>query len=775
MLNWNETRRMLSRHDWQRKTAAATPWDGLVIGNADMGATIYGPPYKLAFRLGKLDLWDARMNAEHYWHPLPLSKFKEKIAELSKNAAEAAALPLELNGNWDNGGKAYPCMRMAADVYLRVCNNEVLPARCEQRLRLADGVFEARFPMGWWEAYMKEIVCSAFVSWQHNVLCMKIGVPQGYGNRVVVSLWRDPMGGRSWELLSAGKALREGGEGHFKRDPRADMLPACELGVSGAAATLRQTIPGDERCPEREFAIAAEAPGNEFFMEPGGHAAIELLDRREQTVFVALASAMEAPDPFGRAQALARAAATEGWESLYKRHADAWREYWMKSAVSVQDPGLQRVWTRGFYTLGITARSGRPAPALWGMRTTCDCPAWRGDRHNNYPEYSSLFWGAFEGNREEQALNYTEFVRGYLPTAQRIAREIFECECGAFYPLCYVDGSDMYWFHHTWARSLFLAAIHAQNCWWHYQYFGDRGFLENMAYPVMRECALFYVELLKKNPAGDYTLWPTIATEIRGWTKEFKYNRDCIEDIAHVKFLMRAVLEASETLDADRDLRPAWKDILEHLAPYPTLKVDGKEEFVDFAGQSARPNYNHAVPLAPMWPAEDPEVVRDPKLREIARNTLDAWPWQDLPRKAIACMRLGLEERVRSELLGQRLQPDELGAGLKGTPFIVQEMLLTSWDGVMRVFPCWPLNKAAKFRDLRARGAFLVSAACGSGEIISLEIASERGNIARLLAPWPETVITALPGGETIEARRAGGAIEWDTRAGARYAIEKKR
>ncbi|MCU0503020.1 MAG: hypothetical protein MUC51_14885, partial [Anaerolineae bacterium] len=56
-----------------------------------------------------------------------------------------------------------------------------------------------------------------------------------------------------------------------------------------------------------------------------------------------------------------------------------------------------------------------------------------------------------------------------------------------------------------------------------------------------------------------------------------------------------------------------------------------------------------------------------------------------------------------------------------------------------RLFPNWPLDRAAEFRTLRAVGAFLVSAACADGAAQWIDVQSEAGATLRLLSPWPAT------------------------------------
>jgi hypothetical protein len=70
------------------------------------------------------------------------------------------------------------------------------------------------------------------------------------------------------------------------------------------------------------------------------------------------------------------------------------------------------------------------------------------------------------------------------------------------------------------------------------------------------------------------------------------------------------------------------------------------------------------------------------------------------------------------------------GGGIEncsGVPATVNEMLVPSHQGVLRLFPVWPRNRDASFGRLRTPGAFLVSAELRQGQIGSVVIESERG------------------------------------------------
>lgn len=86
----------------------------------------------------------------------------------------------------------------------------------------------------------------------------------------------------------------------------------------------------------------------------------------------------------------------------------------------------------------------------------------------------------------------------------------------------------------------------------------------------------------------------------------------------------------------------------------------------------------------------------------------------------------------------------------------VNEMLLQSWGGRVRVFPSVPDEWGdVSFRNLRAEGGFLVSAERRHGQIISATIESERGGEVRVVwplgqvapgQPYTERVIKLAPG-----------------------------
>jgi alpha-L-fucosidase 2 len=70
----------------------------------------------------------------------------------------------------------------------------------------------------------------------------------------------------------------------------------------------------------------------------------------------------------------------------------------------------------------------------------------------------------------------------------------------------------------------------------------------------------------------------------------------------------------------------------------------------------------------------------------------------------------------------------------------IQEMLIQSHTGIVRVFPAVPREwKDISFFKLRTEGAFLISASMKNGETKEIEILSEKGGFLKLYNPFINT------------------------------------
>ena len=115
---------------------------------------------------------------------------------------------------------------------------------------------------------------------------------------------------------------------------------------------------------------------------------------------------------------------------------------------------------------------------------------------------------------------------------------------------------------------------------------------------------------------------------------------------------------------------------------------------------------------------------------------------------------------------------------LEGGPVLqmaVNEMLLQSYSGTLRVFPAVPKDWEGHFR-LHAAGGFIVSAAYENEKVSYLVIESRTGEVCRLANPYPGQSIRLYQWDEGQENwsllyKLSGEDLEFSTKQGSTYLI----
>jgi hypothetical protein len=96
----------------------------------------------------------------------------------------------------------------------------------------------------------------------------------------------------------------------------------------------------------------------------------------------------------------------------------------------------------------------------------------------------------------------------------------------------------------------------------------------------------------------------------------------------------------------------------------------------------------------------------------------------------------------------------------------IQEMLIQSHNGILRIFPALPKSwTEVSFTELRAEGALVVSAARKGGRTYSVAVSSDHGGHVRMMDPFAgERPLTRMKG--VTGLRWKDGFIEFDSRPG---------
>ena len=107
-------------------------------------------------------------------------------------------------------------------------------------------------------------------------------------------------------------------------------------------------------------------------------------------------------------------------------------------------------------------------------------------------------------------------------------------------------------------------------------------------------------------------------------------------------------------------------------------------------------------------------------------------------------------------------------------PAVINECMLQSYTGVIRLFPNRQGLGQARFDSLRAVGAFLVSASCDGSTVGPVTLLSEKGAEAKVANPWGrgEPVVTQLGSGRTVTVDLEDDVLRFKTQSGESYRIE---
>jgi alpha-L-fucosidase 2 len=228
------------------------------------------------------------------------------------------------------------------------------------------------------------------------------------------------------------------------------------------------------------------------------------------------------------------------------------------------------------------------------------------------------------------------------------------------------------------------------------------------------------------------------------------YNKNPGMSLALVRNALDLMIDLSTTLKRDLGRQAKWKDILAKLSELPIQKRNGKTVFrgaeEDKDGKPVR-----GVSYSAIYPANAITLSSSKSDLEAAKNTISAiqrWDHHNSTNSFyMAAIRVGYDSlKILSELHKYAIKTYPNGFQLDNPHGIenactvagaVTEMLCMSVGNNIRLFNIWPKNLDAQFNNVRAWGAFLISAELSKGTISHVKIISERGKECNLSNPWP--------------------------------------
>ncbi|MBR3835184.1 MAG: hypothetical protein IKJ69_00145 [Clostridia bacterium] len=479
------------------------------------------------------------------------------------------------------------------------------------------------------------------------------------------------------------------------------------------------------------------------------------------------------------------------------RTQEKWQKFFSASKVTLADKEIEKFYNSSLYLLAICMGNREFPPGLFGNFVTDDFFPWAGDYHMNY-NYEAPYYCIFAANHPELFDGYMTPVNEMSDYAEKFAG-FFGCKGYAFPVSFGPKALDVFsmadckehgvLFLGQKSHAAYACVIPIMH--WFSTY--DKEYALENYYNFVLNVAAFWEDYLVREK-GRYVIKNDAAHEIpyyRG--KKFNYfthkNQieavNAINSLGLVKLLFNGVYDMAKELGLNKEKYPLWEDIIENLSDFPTFIKRGKRCF-RYSKRGIRWRDENTVGLQHIYPASQIGLDSGEKLLKIARNTYfindrrldDNGSNSYLPGGA----RIGVDPRFLIEGIHQNINefalPNRLfrhhGGGIEHLttiPATINEMLMQSHEGVIRLFPCWDKKSSAAFENLRADGAFLVSAELNNEQISSVKIKSIKGRKCSVETTEAKSVIRESDK-KDIQFERNGSIITFATQADEVYILK---
>jgi alpha-L-fucosidase 2 len=428
---------------------------------------------------------------------------------------------------------------------------------------------------------------------------------------------------------------------------------------------------------------------------------------------------------------------------LENSHRDWWNAFYKQAAfLSFPDTMIENFYWTQYYKFASTARPGKPVVDLQGVWPSWDTPwpaiwmnlniqltySWQ--TKANLGCLAQPLWDALWRNRDNLRRNVTDipgqenwYDAACLP---RTATYDFHAPLD---PAETVDKNEYEVGNLTWTLFYY---------WQYCMAYGDTQQLTERVFPLLKSAVnLFFHIRVSHN--GKYGLPPTSSPEYI----QTNIGPNANYDLANLRWGLQTLIDIDTTYRINDPMLPRWKDFLENLVDYPYspetgFKVSDKYEFMN----TSHRHYSHLFMIYPyhMLDWENPA--------DCAKMELSLVRWKGnrgFSRTGKASMLLSkgdgngaLEQMLLffQHLLGPNTLYPENGPCME-TPMAavstLHEFYMQDWGDKIRVFFGVPSSwNDASFVNLRANGAFLISATRKAGRNTLIQVESEKGGICRL-------------------------------------------
>ncbi len=443
-----------------------------------------------------------------------------------------------------------------------------------------------------------------------------------------------------------------------------------------------------------------------------------------------------------------------GFEKDYHENKNWWNDYWNQSTLSVPDSLIERQWYLENYKFACAARDYAPPITLQAIWTADNgnLPPWKGDIHNDLNTQLS-YWPSYSGNHLKEARGFTNWLWSSKPVFEKYTQHYFGVDGLNVPGVTTLEGKEMGgWIQYSCSPT--VAGWLAHHFYLEWRYSMDKNFLKEKAYPWIRDVATFFDNISLTDTNGKRKLPLSSSPEINDNNITAWFTETTNYDLAIIRWTYIKAIELALELNFNNEAEH-WR---KQLNQWPNLSKDEIGSLAVAPGISFAESHRHFSHLMAFHPLgileyskESDRKIIDASMNVLEKNGSMMWvgysfSWQanmyarmkqgqkaaETLQKFASCFVLPNSFHVNGDqcegkLSSFRYRPFTL-EGNFAFASAVQEMLLQSHDGVIEVFPAIPEDwKNASFHQLRAEGAFVISAKRENGKVKTISVVSEKG------------------------------------------------
>ena len=791
------------------------PEIGLLTGNGDLSVSVYQKEDMVIWRFGKNDVWDRRLDLsdcpeathiEEVVRGVRVEKWTNRGyvdggATAKGKVADEKRMNEVCNGWPAYARRPFPCPKPVGELAMHLPIDQ-RGLKISQQVMIEEDVI--KIDLSWISGVEVHLECFVapdtnvfVVNWRVDNWTDETAIPGKPPVWFTLYRWPDP----TIAEFAAKLMIRSMCSHNFRacaESPKSTPLPHPTVKEIGGRIAIEQTFfPDLEFQDGFRYAMVPLVTGlgiDECATYGSGWAAITVAAKEavlNGSIGIAVPTSTDDGGVEGELARICKSidddllTAVSRWKAA---NLECAREFWSRSSIKIEDRFMENLWYETLHMRRSTYKAGVIAPGLALPSTLPDYTLWHGDYHLNY-NYQQPFWADYAANHAEVADSFFPGMSHMVELGRKLAKKYWNSR-GTFvqvtgYPFPVEDdpyGSG------SLCRMAYMTGWVANHYWRKYLYTLDYDWLRDEGYPVMRDCALFYTDFVEKRDDGQYHAFPSLQGEAFFDGDEERFT-DQPQVIRHARYCFRIAIEAANVLGTDAELCAEWQEIHDNLFMVDDLDELGFSEeekrryFInppEFQGQDI--GYKFPRPGDPV------KFLRKEAGGTWGQIGSSGYLWRILTYLHNRAYVADRDYHGYRDLLVRGRQPNGSVPAMSQQDFSyigiygethgaiapLQEMMLQSWDGVIRVFPDWPTAVAAEFSTFGAEGAFLVSAAWENGSVTSLSLASGKGGVCRLEKPWECGLTVIDDSGVAVDlTAEEYGVVSFETTAGNTYTAKK--